>query len=41
VTLNTGLGDDAQREAARLLYRTAVRAVPRVVGSTVGLVAIY
>jgi voltage-gated potassium channel len=40
VTLNSRLEDDARREA-RQLYRAAVLAVPRVVGSTAVLVAVY
>jgi hypothetical protein len=40
VTLNSGLEDDVRREV-RHLYRAAARAVPRVVGSTAVLVAIY
>jgi voltage-gated potassium channel len=40
VTLNSGLEDDA-RSAARQLHRVAARAVPRVVGSTAVLVAVY
>jgi hypothetical protein len=40
MTLNSGLEGDVRREA-RHLYRAATLAVPRVVGSTAVLVAIY
>lgn len=40
MTSSTYSGHEAQREA-KFLFRAAVRAAPRVVGSTAGLVAIY